>query len=115
MPEEAHEFLGYDRHLEEVPQQEQRWLETHAAGRCFAMRTSELASLISATEAGMGLAVLPTVLVEDLDGLVRVAEASGAELRNSGGCSTPILGFRRGSRRGDVLDHLTRITAVLRR
>ena len=110
MPEEAHEFLGYDRHLEEVPQQ--RWLETHAAGRCFAMRTSELASLISATEAGMGLAVLPTVLVEDLDGLVRVAEASGAD-RELWWVLHPDL--RRSARVRAVLDHLTRITAVLRR
>ena len=110
VPEEAHEFLGYDQQLEEVPQQ--RWLEAFAAGRRFAMRTNDLASLISAAEAGMGLAVLPMVLAEELDDLVRVAEAAGAE-RELWWVLHPDL--RRSARVRVVLDHLTSITAVLRR
>ncbi len=110
VPEAAHEFLGYDQHLEEVPQQ--RWLERFAAGRRFAMRTNDLASLISAAEAGMGLAVLPKVLAEGLNDLVLVAEATGAE-RELWWVLHPDL--RRSARVRVVLDHLTRITAALRR
>ncbi len=110
VPEEAHEFLGYDQHLEEVPQQ--RWLERFAAGRRFAMRTNDLASLISAAEAGMGLAVLPKVLAEGLNDLVLVTEATGAE-RELWWVLHPDL--RRSARVRVVLDHLTRITAALRR
>ena len=110
VPEAAHEFLGYDQHLEEVPQQ--RWLERFAAGRRFAMRTNDLASLISAAEAGMGLAVLPKVLAEGLNDLVLVAEAAGAE-RELWWVLHPDL--RRSARVRVVLDHLTCITAALRR
>lgn len=110
VPETAWEFLGYDERLNDVPQQ--RWLEDYAAGRRFALRANDLGSLIAATEAEMGVAVLPTAMVETVPDLVRVAEADGAARELWWGLHQDL---RRAARVRAVLDHLTAVTAPLRR
>jgi DNA-binding transcriptional LysR family regulator len=75
-PEAAWEFLGYDEYLADVPQQ--RWIENFAGGRRFALRSNDLASLISAARAGIGLTVVPHVLASDSADLVCLAEAPEA-------------------------------------
>ncbi|WP_322049592.1 LysR family transcriptional regulator [Paraburkholderia sp. J67] len=59
-PESDWEFLGYDEHLSQVPQQ--RWLEQFARHRRFVFRSNDLASLFHAAKAGLGAAVLPYFL-----------------------------------------------------
>ena len=49
--------LGFDESLEDVPQQ--TWLRDHARGRPLVFRANDLVSLLSATRAGLGVAVLP--------------------------------------------------------
>lgn len=59
-PEEAWEFLGYDDSLAQVPQQ--KWLEGVAAGRRVVLRSNDLAALLQAARAGLGIAALPHFL-----------------------------------------------------
>lgn len=106
--ERDYEFLGYGGALADVPQQ--RCLDQFAAGRPFAMRTNDLASLISAAQAGLGLAILPRILVEPkmtLVELLRVEEAS----RELWLVVHPDL--RRSGRIRVVLDHLVRIFGTI--
>jgi DNA-binding transcriptional LysR family regulator len=51
------DLLGFDESLEDVPQQ--MWLQDHARGRPLVFRANDLVSLLSATRAGLGAAVLP--------------------------------------------------------
>lgn len=59
-PAEAWEFLGYDGSLSHVPQQ--RWLDRMAGDRRFVLRCNDLATLLHAARAGMGIAALPHFL-----------------------------------------------------
>ncbi|BEV70706.1 LysR family transcriptional regulator [Paludibacterium sp. THUN1379] len=59
-PAEAWAFLGYDDHLVQVPQQ--RWLAQFAGSRPFVFRSNDLAALLNAARAGLGIAVLPHFL-----------------------------------------------------
>ncbi|WP_321818375.1 MULTISPECIES: LysR family transcriptional regulator [unclassified Paraburkholderia] len=59
-PESEWEFLGYDEHLSQVPQQ--RWLKQFAGERRFVFRSNDLAALLPAAKAGLGVAVLPCFL-----------------------------------------------------
>jgi DNA-binding transcriptional LysR family regulator len=54
------EFLGYDENLGQVPQQ--RWLNQIAGDRRFAFRSNDLAALLHAARAGLGIAALPCFL-----------------------------------------------------
>ena len=60
-PEADWEFLGYDESLHQVPQQQ--WLDRVANGRRFLLRSNDLAALLYAARAGLGLAALPHFLV----------------------------------------------------
>jgi DNA-binding transcriptional LysR family regulator len=51
------DFLAHDEGLDHLPQQ--KWLRTMAGGREFSLRANDLAALLGAVRAGLGLAVLP--------------------------------------------------------
>jgi DNA-binding transcriptional LysR family regulator len=106
-PEADWQFLGYDEALADVPQQ--RWLDAYVAGRSFAMRSNDLASLVSAARAGIGLAAVPHALAAG--DLVCVAEAAEA-IRTLWMLVHPDL--RRAGRVRVTMDYLGEITRELR-
>ncbi|MGR9584920.1 LysR family transcriptional regulator [Pandoraea sputorum] len=59
-PRPEWEFLGYDENLSQVPQQ--RWLDQIAGDRRFVFRSNDLAALLHAARAGLGIAALPRFL-----------------------------------------------------
>lgn len=59
-PQPEWEFLGYDENFSQVPQQ--RWLNQIAGSRRFAFRSNDLAALLNAARAGLGIAALPCFL-----------------------------------------------------
>ncbi|MGC0154921.1 LysR family transcriptional regulator [Chromobacterium vaccinii] len=59
-PEAEWAFLGYDESLERTPQQQ--WLDRVAGRRRFVFRSNDLASLLHAARAGLGVAALPHFL-----------------------------------------------------
>lgn len=107
--EEDRVFLAYDEALDASPQQ--RWLRKFAQGRPIVMLANDLVSLITAARAGMGLAALPHLLVEDEKELRCVAESEEAtrELRL---IYHPDIS--RSARIRVVIDHLVAITQCLR-
>ena len=68
--ENPHDFLGYDESLDHLPQQ--RWLKMLAGDNGFALRTNDLATLMTAARAGLGLAVLPCIMAGRVPELVSV-------------------------------------------
>jgi DNA-binding transcriptional LysR family regulator len=70
----ASEFLGYDDSLDHLPQQ--RWLRKFAGDRGLALRSNDLANLLTAARAGLGLAVLPCIMAEREPDLVSVSTGS---------------------------------------
>jgi DNA-binding transcriptional LysR family regulator len=69
-----HDFLGYDDSLDHVPQQ--RWLKMQAGDIGLALRSNDLASLLTAARAGLGLAVLPCIMARGAPELVSVPTRS---------------------------------------
>jgi DNA-binding transcriptional LysR family regulator len=102
-------FLAYDEELDQTPQQ--RWLRKVAGGRPIAMLANDLVSMISAARAGMGLAALPHLLVEEDKDLVRVAESEEAA-RELWLVHHRDIG--RSARVRVVMDHLVAVTRRLR-
>lgn len=78
-PEAEWAFLGYDDSLRQVPQQQ--WLDRVAAGRRFLFRSNDLAALLNAARAGLGIAALPHFLAANDSGLCAVPAASEASIR----------------------------------
>jgi DNA-binding transcriptional LysR family regulator len=107
--EEDRVFLGYDEELGDSPQQ--RWLLAVAQGRSIALTTNDLASLISGVRAGLGLAALPHVLVENEAEFICVAEGEEAT-RQLWLVIHSDLG--RSKRVRAVMDHLVAVTKALR-
>ena len=68
--EDGRDFLGYDDSLDHLPQQ--RWLKMLAGDRALALRSNDLANLLTATRAGLGLAVLPCIMTRGIPELVSV-------------------------------------------
>jgi DNA-binding transcriptional LysR family regulator len=64
------DFLGYDDSLDHLPQQ--RWLKMLAGDRGLALRSNDLANLLTAARAGLGLAVLPSIMARGATELVHV-------------------------------------------
>ena len=64
------EFLGYDDSLDHLPQQ--RWLKMLAGDRGLALRSNDLANVLTAARAGLGLAVLPCMMTIGATDLVNV-------------------------------------------
>jgi len=79
-PESEWPFIGYDDSLSEVPQQ--RWLDQIANGRPFIFRSNDLAAILQATRAGLGLAALPRFLAIHAPELVEIPGAGGSAHRN---------------------------------
>jgi DNA-binding transcriptional LysR family regulator len=65
-----HDFLGYDDSLDHLPQQ--RWLKMLAGDSGLVLRSNDLANLVTAARAGVGLAVLPCVMARAVPELVSV-------------------------------------------
>jgi DNA-binding transcriptional LysR family regulator len=68
--ETAWDFLGYDDSLDHLPQQ--RWLKALAGNRGLALRSNDLANLLTAARAGLGLAVLPCIMAQGIPELIKV-------------------------------------------
>jgi DNA-binding transcriptional LysR family regulator len=68
--EDAQDFLGYDDSLDHLPQQ--RWLKMLVKDRGLALRSNDLANLLTAARAGLGLAVLPCIMARGVLDLVSV-------------------------------------------
>ena len=66
----AQDFLGYDDSLDNLPQQ--RWLKMLAGNRSLALRSNDLANLLTAARTGLGLAVLPCIMVRGAPDLISV-------------------------------------------
>lgn len=73
------EFIGYDDSMDHVPQQ--RWLRAVAAGRPFAFRANDLASLHAAARADAGVAAIPHFLGRSDPALVAIPTESEPEPR----------------------------------
>ena len=67
---EARDFLGFDDSLDQSPQQ--RWLKKLAGERGFTLRSNDITNLLTAARAGLGLAVLPCIVVRNDPNMVRV-------------------------------------------
>jgi len=68
--DKPHDFLGYDDSLDHLSQQ--RWLKTLAGDTGLALRSNDLANLLTAARAGLGLAVLPCIMARGAPELVSV-------------------------------------------
>jgi DNA-binding transcriptional LysR family regulator len=68
------EFIGYEESLDHVPQQE--WLHGFSSAKPLVFRSNDLTSLINATRAGMGIAVLPFFMGPLQAGLIRLDNGS---------------------------------------
>jgi len=69
-PPETWEFIAFDEPLDRVPQQ--AWLRQFMAGRAVAFEASDLFGQLAAAKAGVGVAVLPTVMGEPEPSLRRL-------------------------------------------
>jgi DNA-binding transcriptional LysR family regulator len=69
-PPDDRNYIGYDESLDHVPQQ--RWLAAHIDGRPLALRTNDLATMLAAVRAGLGLAVLSHLMAGRDSSLVQV-------------------------------------------
>jgi DNA-binding transcriptional LysR family regulator len=68
--EQARTFLGFDASMRDSAHKQ--WLDDRARGRRVAFRSNDLLALYQAARAGMGLALLPHLMVDPDDGLVRI-------------------------------------------
>jgi DNA-binding transcriptional LysR family regulator len=107
--EEDRAFVAYDESLEASPQQQ--WLRKLTDGRRIALLSNDLVSQISAVQAGIGLAALPHILVDDKKKMVCVAQSDEAS-RELWLVYHPDIG--RAVRIRMVIDHLIDVTECLR-
>ncbi len=70
LPSQQWRFIAFDETLAHVPQQ--RWLEEFAGARPLDLLTGDFHSQFAAAQAGLGVALLPCVMVEPCKELVRV-------------------------------------------
>lgn len=75
-PESSWQFIAYDDSLKQVPQQQ--WLDAQLQGRRVVMKTNDLANMLVAVQAGLGLAVLPCFLLQGVGEGVQVVNMGGA-------------------------------------
>ena len=67
---DPHDYLGYDESLDHLPQQ--RWMKMLSGDTGFAFRSNDLANLMAAARAGLGLAVLPRMMARRVPELISV-------------------------------------------
>jgi len=72
LPPDQWRFIAFDETLAHVPQQ--RWLEEFAGDRPLDLLTGDFHSQRAAAEAGLGVALLPSVMAERSATLIRVAD-----------------------------------------
>ncbi|WP_084806710.1 LysR family transcriptional regulator [Bradyrhizobium sp. NAS80.1] len=70
-PANQWEFIAFDKALDQAPQQV--WLRHNIGGRPIAFEASDLFGQQAAARAGLGIAVLPTLMGERDDALVRLS------------------------------------------
>lgn len=78
-PPQEWEFVSYDHSMRNVPQQ--RWLEEYAGDRRFALRSNDLAAIVSAAAAGLGVTFMTHYLARTQPTLVRLAPDDGPPSR----------------------------------
>lgn len=66
----GHEVIGFDPAFSHMPPA--RWIADNARAATIVLRTREMSDVLSAAQAGVGIAVLPCLLASDASGLVRV-------------------------------------------
>jgi DNA-binding transcriptional LysR family regulator len=66
----ARVFLGFDSSMRDTAHKQ--WLDDRARGQRVVFRSNDLLALYQAARAGMGIALLPHLMVDGGDGLVRV-------------------------------------------
>jgi DNA-binding transcriptional LysR family regulator len=103
------QFIGYDEELAGVPQQ--RWLDGYVTGRAYALRSNDLASLIAAASAGIGLAAVPHILAADAGDLTCVTDAPEASRAL---WMVVHRDLRRSARVRATMDYLIEIASALR-
>lgn len=65
-------FLGFDSSMRDTAQK--HWLDDRARGQRMVFRTNDLLALYQAARAGMGIALVPHLMVDQRDGLVRIGD-----------------------------------------
>lgn len=102
------EFLAHGEGQDHLPQQ--KWLRTIADGRDFILRANDLAALLGAVRAGLGVAVLPQAMADNDKTLRRVATPTAVPSRDLW------IVFHREVRRAAairaVIDHLTAVISA---
>jgi DNA-binding transcriptional LysR family regulator len=69
----GHALIGYDSTLAAVPAA--AWIEQRLPGAVLALRSREMTDMLAAAVGGAGLAVLPCLIADEEDGLVRLTPA----------------------------------------
>lgn len=75
-PPDQQTFVGFDQSMNSAAQKQ--WLDNHAGVRRVVFRSNDLFALYRAACAGLGIALLPHLLVGDDDGLHSVPASAGA-------------------------------------
>lgn len=75
----GHDFIGFDEAFQ--PAEETRWLAQHAKGVHTPFKSNSVRTMLSASLAGMGLALLPCYVAEGFASLVRVLPPSKVVMR----------------------------------
>jgi DNA-binding transcriptional LysR family regulator len=67
VPPQQYAFAGFDDSMSGAAQKQ--WLDRYANGRTFTLRSNDLMALYVAAKRGLGIALLPHVMVDAADGL----------------------------------------------
>jgi DNA-binding transcriptional LysR family regulator len=68
----GHDVIGFDPALSATAPAQ--WLDAHAVGAAIVLRSREMTDMLAAAESGLGLAVLPCLLGDAAESLIRVGD-----------------------------------------
>ncbi len=96
-------YIGFDDSMPDLPQK--LWLDKHAGGRRFSMRSNDMATMLQAALGGFGIALLPDFLAAAHVGLRRLPSDTSPPVRPMFMVMHPDI--RRSRRVRLIADHLT--------
>ncbi|WP_448205625.1 LysR family transcriptional regulator [Azospirillum sp. sgz302134] len=102
-PEEDRVYIGFDDSMPDLPQK--LWLDGYAAGRRFSVRSNDMATMLQAALAGLGIALLPDFLALPHESLKALDPAPSPPVRPVFLVMHPDI--RRSRRVRLIADHLT--------